>query len=125
MLITTRNSIYRLVQDGRKIVATKIKDLRVGCIPTIKVGDTFIDSNMSPIVIGEPFYISDLRTTEVMKTKREPGDDAIRFKSIKAEPNTHKVLKAVKFLKKRNPRAKKHKKPGLVKARKAKQWSKR
>lgn len=43
---------------------------------------------------------------------------------IKAEPNTRKVLKAAKFLM-RDPRAKERKKPGLVKARKRKQWSKR
>ncbi len=49
---------------------------------------------------------------------------AISRALIKAEPNTRKVLKAATFLK-RDPRAKERKKPGLVKARKAKQWSKR
>lgn len=49
---------------------------------------------------------------------------AISRALIKAEPNTRKVLKAAKFLK-RDPRSKERKKPGLVKARKAKQWSKR
>ncbi|MBI4065592.1 30S ribosomal protein S9 [Candidatus Kaiserbacteria bacterium] len=49
---------------------------------------------------------------------------AISRALIKVEPNTRKVLKAATFLK-RDPRAKERKKPGLVKARKAKQWSKR
>ncbi len=49
---------------------------------------------------------------------------AISRALIKVEPNTRKVLKAAKFLM-RDPRAKERKKPGLVKARKAKQWSKR
>jgi small subunit ribosomal protein S9 len=49
---------------------------------------------------------------------------AISRALTKAEPNTRKVLKAAKFLK-RDPRAKERKKPGLVKARKRKQWSKR
>ncbi len=49
---------------------------------------------------------------------------AISRALIKAEPNTRKVLKAAKFLK-RDPRAKERKKPGLKKARKAPQWSKR
>ncbi|MCX6786775.1 MAG: 30S ribosomal protein S9 [Candidatus Kaiserbacteria bacterium] len=49
---------------------------------------------------------------------------AISRALIKVEPNTRKVLKAAKFLK-RDPRAKERKKPGLVKARKRKQWSKR
>ncbi len=42
----------------------------------------------------------------------------------KVEPKTRTVLKAAKFLK-RDPRAKERKKPGLKKARKAPQWSKR
>ncbi|MFM2331037.1 MAG: ribosomal protein small subunit ribosomal protein [Candidatus Parcubacteria bacterium] len=49
---------------------------------------------------------------------------AISRAIIKAEPKTRTVLKAAKFLM-RDPRAKERKKPGLVKARKAKQWSKR
>ena len=49
---------------------------------------------------------------------------AISRALIKAEPTTRAVLKTAKFLK-RDPRAKERKKPGLVKARKAKQWSKR
>ncbi len=49
---------------------------------------------------------------------------AISRALIKAEPSTRKVLKAAAFLK-RDPRAKERKKPGLKKARKAPQWSKR
>lgn len=49
---------------------------------------------------------------------------AISRAIIKAEPNTRAVLKAAKFLK-RDPRAKERKKPGLKKARKSPQWSKR
>ena len=49
---------------------------------------------------------------------------AISRALIKVEPKTRAVLKAAKFLK-RDPRAKERKKPGLKKARKAPQWSKR
>lgn len=49
---------------------------------------------------------------------------AISRALIQAEPKTRKDLKTVGFLS-RDPRAKERKKPGLVKARKAKQWSKR
>ncbi len=49
---------------------------------------------------------------------------AISRALIKAEPKTRAVLKVAKFLK-RDPRAKERKKPGLKKARKAPQWSKR
>lgn len=49
---------------------------------------------------------------------------AISRALIKAEPKTRKTLKSAKFLM-RDPRAKERKKPGLKKARKAPQWSKR
>lgn len=49
---------------------------------------------------------------------------AIARAIIKAEPNTRAKLKTAGFLT-RDPRAKERKKPGLVKARKRKQWSKR
>lgn len=49
---------------------------------------------------------------------------AISRALIAAEPKTRAVLKAAKFLK-RDPRAKERKKPGLKKARKSPQWSKR
>jgi len=49
---------------------------------------------------------------------------AISRALVKAEPGVRKTLKAAHFLK-RDPRAKERKKPGLVKARKRKQWSKR
>ena len=49
---------------------------------------------------------------------------AISRALIKVEPKTRAVLKSAKFLM-RDPRAKERKKPGLVKARKRKQWSKR
>jgi len=49
---------------------------------------------------------------------------AISRAITKAEPKTRTVLKTAKFLK-RDPRAKERKKPGLKKARKSPQWSKR
>lgn len=49
---------------------------------------------------------------------------AIARAIIKAEPNTRATLKSTHLLT-RDPRAKERKKPGLKKARKAPQWSKR
>ncbi len=49
---------------------------------------------------------------------------AISRALIKAEPKTRPTLKSLGFLS-RDARAKERKKPGLVKARKRKQWSKR
>ena len=49
---------------------------------------------------------------------------AISRALTKAEPNTRKTLKTAGYLM-RDPRAKERKKPGLKKARKSPQWSKR
>lgn len=49
---------------------------------------------------------------------------AISRALVKAEPKVRKTLKAAHYLK-RDPRAKERKKPGLKKARKRPQWSKR
>jgi small subunit ribosomal protein S9 len=49
---------------------------------------------------------------------------AISRALIQIEPQTRAALKSAHFLT-RDPRAKERKKPGLVKARKRKQWSKR
>lgn len=49
---------------------------------------------------------------------------AISRAIVKSEPGTRKALKGAGFLK-RDPRAKERKKPGLKKARKSPQWSKR
>ncbi|MCX6790301.1 MAG: 30S ribosomal protein S9 [Candidatus Kaiserbacteria bacterium] len=52
------------------------------------------------------------------------AEEALTIAITKVEPSTRTVLKAAGLMK-RDPRAKERKKPGLVKARKAKQWSKR
>jgi|SRR3989344_389621 len=59
-----------------------------------------------------------------ISSQAEAVRHAIARALIKAEPNTRKTLKALGYLK-RDPRAKERKKPGLKKARKAPQWSKR
>ena len=81
----------------------------------------------------EAFATSESANTYAVTAHAEGGGiagqaDAVRHAIaraiIKAEPSTRKVLKAAKLLM-RDPRAKERKKPGLVKARKRKQWSKR
>ena len=59
-----------------------------------------------------------------ISSQAEAVRHAISRALIKAEPNTRKTLKSLGFLT-RDPRAKERKKPGLKKARKAPQWSKR
>jgi small subunit ribosomal protein S9 len=81
----------------------------------------------------EAFAMSESAHTYAVTAHAEGGGiaaqaDAVRHAIsralIQVEPNTRRVLKAAKFLM-RDPRAKERKKPGLVKARKRKQWSKR
>lgn len=83
--------------------------------------------------VAEPLKIAETAKVYSVMSHVEGGGiaaqaDALRHAIsraiIKSEPTTRKVLKAAGFLM-RDPRAKERKKPGLVKARKRKQWSKR
>ncbi len=81
----------------------------------------------------EAFKVAESAETYAVTAHVEGGGIAAQADAVRhavsraitsAEPNTRKALKAAGFLS-RDPRAKERKKPGLVKARKAKQWSKR
>ena len=81
----------------------------------------------------EAFEAADAAHTYEVKAQVEGGGingqaEAVRHAVARAltkvEPETRGVLKTAKLLT-RDPRAKERKKPGLVKARKRKQWSKR
>lgn len=81
----------------------------------------------------EALSVADLGSTYAVFAQVSGGGVAAQADAVrhaisraltKAEPKSRGVLKAAKFLK-RDPRAKERKKPGLVKARKRKQWSKR
>lgn len=82
MLITTRNSVYKLMQSGDQVVVTKLGDLEEGRHPLIKTGDVFMADRASPVIIGEPLYVGNLETSCVMEVDAEPGDDAICFKPV-------------------------------------------
>ena len=73
---------------------------------------------------GEHYAVSAYVTGGGVSAQADAVRHAISRAIVKAEPNTRKALKAAHFLA-RDPRAKERKKPGLVKARKRKQWSKR
>lgn len=85
------------------------------------------------LVAEEAFTIAEAAQNYAVSAHVEGGGvaaqaDAVRHaisRAItKAEPGTRKALKTAGLMR-RDPRAKERKKPGLVKARKAKQWSKR
>jgi small subunit ribosomal protein S9 len=84
-------------------------------------------------IAGEALTISESAHTYTVVAHVEGGGVAAQADALrhaisraltKAEPKTRTVLKSAGLMK-RDPRAKERKKPGLVKARKAKQWSKR
>jgi len=82
---------------------------------------------------NKAFTIAEAAETYAVAAHVEGGGIAAQADAVRhaisralteAEPKTRTVLKAAGLMK-RDPRAKERKKPGLVKARKAKQWSKR
>ncbi len=84
-------------------------------------------------IAEEALTIADSAETYAVTAHVEGGGVAAQAEALrhaisraitKVEPKTRTVLKAAGLMK-RDPRAKERKKPGLVKARKAKQWSKR
>ncbi len=93
----------------------------------------YFKTDLRALISEEAFTVSESAQNYEVKVHVEGGGiaaqaDAVRHALAraltKAEPKTRTALKAAKFLK-RDPRAKERKKPGLVKARKRKQWSKR
>jgi small subunit ribosomal protein S9 len=93
----------------------------------------YFKTDLRALIAEEAFAKSESAENYAVHAHVEGGGiaaqaDAVRHAAaraiIKAEPKTRAALKSAGFLM-RDPRAKERKKPGLVKARKAKQWSKR
>ena len=98
-----------------------------------KTAKEYFKTDLRTKVAEEALTIADSAETYAVTAHVEGGGiagqaDALRHAISRAltkvEPKTRTVLKAAGLMK-RDPRAKERKKPGLVKARKAKQWSKR
>ncbi len=98
-----------------------------------KTAKEYFKTDLRAKVAEEALTIADSAETYAVTAHVEGGGiagqaDALRHAISRAltkvEPKTRTVLKAAGLMK-RDPRAKERKKPGLVKARKAKQWSKR
>jgi len=98
-----------------------------------KTAKEYFKTDLRTKVAEEALTIADSAETYAVTAHVEGGGiagqaDALRHAISRAltkvEPKTRTVLKAAGLMK-RDPRAKESKKPGLVKARKAKQWSKR
>ena len=98
-----------------------------------KTPKEYFKTDLRAKVAEEALAIADSAETYAVTAHVEGGGiaaqaDALRHAISRAltkvEPKTRAVLKAA-VLMTRDPRAKERKKPGLVKARKSKQWSKR
>ncbi|MFA5996732.1 MAG: 30S ribosomal protein S9 [Candidatus Paceibacterota bacterium] len=98
-----------------------------------KTAKEYFKTDLRAKIAEEALTIADSVETYAVTAHVEGGGiagqaDALRHAISRAltavEPKTRTVLKAAGLMK-RDPRAKERKKPGLVKARKAKQWSKR
>ena len=98
-----------------------------------KTAKEYFKTDLRTKVAEEALTIAESAETYAVTAHVEGGGiagqaDALRHAISRAltkvEPKTRTVLKAAGLMK-RDPRAKERKKPGLVKARKAKQWSKR
>ena len=98
-----------------------------------KTPKEYFKTDLRTKVAEEALTIADSAETYAVTAHVEGGGiaaqaDALRHAISRAltkvEPKTRTVLKAAGLMT-RDPRAKERKKPGLVKARKSKQWSKR
>ena len=98
-----------------------------------KTPKEYFKTDLRAKVAEEALAIADSAETYAVTAHVEGGGiaaqaDALRHAISRAltkvEPKTRAVLKAAGLMT-RDPRAKERKKPGLVKARKSKQWSKR
>lgn len=122
---------------GRRKTASA--DVRMTVAPTSSVivdglsVKEYFKTDLRALVAEEALKIAESAENYAVTAHIEGGGiaaqaDALRHAIaralIKAEPSTRTKLKAAGFLT-RDPRAKERKKPGLVKARKRKQWSKR
>lgn len=79
MIIVTKNSTYRLTQDGTEAVLKKIKDSYPGGHPNVRVGDVFRGRHFARPVVGESFYLDEFGSSAVIKVEPERGDESLQF----------------------------------------------
>jgi len=81
VIIQTRNSTYRLAQNGAEVTLTKIQDHYEGGHPNTSVGDVYRGTNPRRPVIGKSFWLrGDWGTSSVVRIEAEPGDESLRFR---------------------------------------------
>ncbi|MFZ2167785.1 MAG: 30S ribosomal protein S9 [Minisyncoccia bacterium] len=130
------STIYITAVGRRKTAIASVRMLKAAKSSVMVNGKTakdYFKTDLRTKVAEEALTIADSADNYEVVAHVEGGGiagqaDALRHAISRAltkvEPKTRTVLKAAGLMK-RDPRAKERKKPGLVKARKAKQWSKR
>jgi small subunit ribosomal protein S9 len=130
------STIYITAVGRRKTAIASVRMQKAATSSLMVNGKTakeYFKTDLRTKVAEEALTIAESADTYAVVAHVEGGGiagqaDAVRHaisRAItKAEPKTRTVLKAAGLMR-RDPRAKERKKPGLVKARKAKQWSKR
>lgn len=91
MLITTRNSVYRIHQDGNEVVLQKVRTKR-GKHTEISSGTTFREKSCPPVKIGGVAWVGGWQTSVILKIKREEGDENINFEAP-AKPPRYQPLR--------------------------------
>ncbi len=76
MIITTRNSVYRLYQDGDEVVLTKISGEEGS---DFKVGSQRRARESPPVAVGGTAWIGGWQTSTIKEIKQEADDKKIRF----------------------------------------------
>lgn len=122
---------------GRRKTAIATVRVTTAAKPSITVnGKTpkeYFKTNERAKIAEEALVLADSAETYAVSAHVEGGGVAAQAEALRhaisraiteAEPKTRATLKTAGLLT-RDPRAKERKKPGLVKARKRKQWSKR
>lgn len=80
MLIITRNSVYRLCQEGNEVVLQKVSPKR-GRPAECGTGATFRGKSCPPVKVGGSAWVGGWETSAIVKIKREKSDENINFES--------------------------------------------
>jgi small subunit ribosomal protein S9 len=112
----------RITPAARSIVSINNKEVGV-YFPTIALQTTALEAFLK-VGLEQQFAVTVLVSGGGIAGQAVAVRHAIARALIEYDINLRGTLKSEGFLK-RDPRAKERKKPGLVKARKRKQWSKR
>lgn len=127
---------YTLAVGRRKTATARVKltpSAKTTVVVNGKPGDEYFNTRERRAIPLDPLHLDEVDGTFTIEAKVQGGGITAQAEAIRmgvaraltlAKENLRKPLKTAGFLK-RDPRAVERKKPGLRKARKRPQWSKR